>query len=295
VKARTRPRHRTREWKYGNVAYCVDQDLTDDVLLRANQLVAGIGGELRSVCIGHASSELALNGGQNTGGGTAHGHLRFAVPQSWPWLSTVVNLSWLPDTQMLHTVNYHQGLQSAYIELRCLIRAQHSEFAHAAAMVECPPHRDGEEYPTLTAGIYLSLREHLGFRSKCSKCPLCPVIPSLCGLTGSWHSTQRPPGQRPCCRRISSASAIPTMFHRCPSRISQISLLGVPKTAFELADVLDFVVCAIVVRDPSLIGARNWKCPRWPHNVAANSRERSSNRAECRLAATMKKTLTDLL
>jgi hypothetical protein len=123
MNTRTRPRHRTREWAYGDLTYFVDEDFTDDILQRANELIAGIGGELRSICIGHTPSELALNGGRNTGGGTEHGHLRFAVPQSWQWLQMMVNLSSMPDTQMAHTVNYSQGQPTAYIEMTCSIRA----------------------------------------------------------------------------------------------------------------------------------------------------------------------------
>jgi hypothetical protein len=120
---RTRPRHRTREWAYGDAVYRVDQDFPDDTLLRANQLIPGIGGELRSVCAGHAPSELALNGGRNTGGGTVHGHLRFAVPRPWEWLPIIVELSWLPDTAVHHNVEYVQGQPTAYVEMMCLIRA----------------------------------------------------------------------------------------------------------------------------------------------------------------------------
>jgi hypothetical protein len=123
MNTRTRPRHRTRRWEHGDVVYAVDQDLTDDILLRANQLIAGICGNLRSVCIGHAPSELALNGGRNTGGGTEYGHLRFAVPSSWQWLPTMVNLSLLADTNVVHTVNYSQGQPTAYLEITCLIPA----------------------------------------------------------------------------------------------------------------------------------------------------------------------------
>jgi hypothetical protein len=123
MNTRTRPRHRTRAWEHGDFVYDVDGDFTDDILLRTNQLIARIGGEIRSVCVGHAPSELALNGGRNTGGGTEHGHLRFAIPQSWQWLQTMVNLSLLPDTQMAHIVNYCQGQPTAFIEMTCLIRA----------------------------------------------------------------------------------------------------------------------------------------------------------------------------
>jgi hypothetical protein len=123
MNTRTRPRHRTRGWEHGDFVYDVDEDFTDDILLRTNRLIAGIGGELRSVCIGHAPSELALNGGRNTGGGSQHGHLRFAIPQSWQWLQVMVNLSSLPDTLTTHTVNYSQGQPTAYIELTCSIPA----------------------------------------------------------------------------------------------------------------------------------------------------------------------------
>ena len=68
MRPRTRPRHRTREWLYGDVVFTVDEGFTDDILLNANQVVPAIGGELRSVCIGHAPSELVKNRGQNTGG-----------------------------------------------------------------------------------------------------------------------------------------------------------------------------------------------------------------------------------
>jgi hypothetical protein len=120
---RTRPRHRTRKWAFEEVTYCVDHDFTDNILLRANQLIAAIGGEVRSICVGHAPSELALNGGRNTGGGTEHGHLRFAVAQSWEWLPKIVLLSWLPDTAIVHTVNYVEGQPDAFVEITCLIRA----------------------------------------------------------------------------------------------------------------------------------------------------------------------------
>jgi len=123
MNTRTRPRHRIRRWEHGDVAYEVDEDFSDDILLRANHLIAAIGGELCSVCIGHAPSELALNGGRNTGGGTEHGHLRFAVPQSWRRLAQMVKLSSLPDTQMVYTVNYRQEQPVAQIEMTCLISA----------------------------------------------------------------------------------------------------------------------------------------------------------------------------
>jgi hypothetical protein len=86
-------------------------------------VVAGIGGELRSACIGHAPSELAKNGGANTGGGSEHGHLRFSVPQDWQWLPIIVMLSWLSDTHVAHTVNFEQGVQTAFVSFTCLIRA----------------------------------------------------------------------------------------------------------------------------------------------------------------------------
>jgi|SRR5579872_2114802 len=124
MRRRTRPRHRTREWEYGGWIYPVDQDFTDEILLRVNHVIPAIGGEVRSVCIGHAPSELALNGGQNTGGGTEYGHMRFAIPESWPWLPILVSLSHIPDTSVTHTVNYTEGhQQSAYVELTCLIAA----------------------------------------------------------------------------------------------------------------------------------------------------------------------------
>jgi hypothetical protein len=123
MSARTRPRHSTRNWAYGQFVYVVDRDFTDDVLERANQLVERIGGELRSICIGHAPSELAKNEGTTTGGGTQYGHLRFAIPHSWRHMRTITNLSWLPDTAAVHTVSYSQGETTAFIELKCLIPA----------------------------------------------------------------------------------------------------------------------------------------------------------------------------
>lgn len=112
-----------RNWAYGQSVYVVDRDFTDDVLERANQLVERIGGELRSICIGHAPSELAKNEGTTTGGGTQYGHLRFAIPHSWRHMRTITNLSWLPDTVAVHTVSYSQGETTAFIELKCLIPA----------------------------------------------------------------------------------------------------------------------------------------------------------------------------
>ena len=135
MNTRTRPRHRTRSWEHGYFVYDVDEDFTDDILLRTNQLINGIGGDLRSVCIGHAPSELALNGGRNTGGGSEHGHLRFAIPQSWQWLQMMVNLSSLPDTQVDHRVHYSQGQPTAYIEITCSIRANTREPLQTAALV----------------------------------------------------------------------------------------------------------------------------------------------------------------
>lgn len=123
MNTRTRPRHRTRDWSYENITYCVDYDLTDDILLRANQLVAAMGGELRSICVGHSPPELAKNGGQNTGGGTTNGHLRFAVPQNWRWLPVAIAMSWVPNTLVVHTVNYIEGHKTAFVELQCLICA----------------------------------------------------------------------------------------------------------------------------------------------------------------------------
>jgi hypothetical protein len=116
-------KHRTRGWEYGDFVYEVDNDFTDDILLRANKVTDTIGGELRSVCVGHPPSELALNGGKNTGGGTQFGHLRFAVQHPWQWLPAMVKLSWLPDTQVVHTVNYLRGQPTAYLEVTCLIPA----------------------------------------------------------------------------------------------------------------------------------------------------------------------------
>lgn len=125
MNTRTRPRHRTRYWDYEGVPYCVDQDFTDSILLRANRLIPKISADLRSVCVGHAPSELDLNGGRTTGAGTEYGHLRFWIPQSWEWLTEIANLSWLPDTAVVHTVNYRfaQGPPTAYLEITCLIRA----------------------------------------------------------------------------------------------------------------------------------------------------------------------------
>jgi len=118
---RTRPRHRTRLWAYEDVIYRVDHDFTDDILLRANRLAAEVDGAVCSICVGHAPSELALNGGRNTGGGTEHGHLRLSVPHPWDWLPLAVELSSLPDTALVHTVNYRLGQPTAYVELTCMM------------------------------------------------------------------------------------------------------------------------------------------------------------------------------
>jgi hypothetical protein len=52
-----------------------------------------------------------------------NGHLRFAVPQPWEWLPIIVELSWLPDTAVVHKVEYVHGQPTAYAEMMRFIRA----------------------------------------------------------------------------------------------------------------------------------------------------------------------------
>ncbi len=80
-KNRSRPCHQRRKWAYSHYVYFVDRDFTDEILQVANQVIPEIGGEIRSVCIGHTPSELRTKSGKTVGGGNRYGHVRFAVPE----------------------------------------------------------------------------------------------------------------------------------------------------------------------------------------------------------------------